>query len=120
MGSSGYTGRGIGRAPVACQSPRACWVANRNLCIFWVLEAAKGPVRLRSKIKRALCLAKRRGQQPSGLVKQEVEEGLLVIAYGLPPACYYGENDHSGIETDIIGRRKGFSLLDLWIFMSKS
>ena len=31
MGSTGYTGRGIGRAPVACQSPKACWVADHNL-----------------------------------------------------------------------------------------
>ena len=83
MGSSGYTGRGIGRAPVACQSPRACWVADRNLCIFRVLEAAKGPVRLRSKIKRALCLAKRRGQQPSGLVKVPPRGRRGVVGYRL-------------------------------------
>lgn len=72
---------------------------------------------------RELCASLRGGaSSPLGWWRflQEVEEGLLVIAYGLPPACYYGENDHSGIETDIIGRRKGFSLLDLWIFMSKS
>lgn len=50
---------------------------------------------------------------------QEVEEGLLVIAYSFPPACYYGKNDCLGIETDIIGWKKGFSILDLWIFMSK-
>ena len=31
VGSAGYTGREIGRAPVSCQSPRACWVADHNL-----------------------------------------------------------------------------------------
>lgn len=72
---------------------------------------------------RELCASPRGGaSSPLGWWSflQKVEEGLLLIAYGLPPACYYGENDHSGVEIDIIGRRKGFSLLDLWIFMSKS